>query len=57
MSLHYEPSQVPHAPMTEDSQDLSVEEIMRLMHGWLGKTLFWLLSCTTPAAHTVPRFS
>jgi len=32
------------------------EPIMRLMHGWPGKTLFWLLSRTTPAAHTVPRF-
>ncbi len=56
MPSHYDPSQVPHAPMTEDSQDLSVEEIMRLMHGWPGKTLFWLLSRTTPAARTVPRF-
>ncbi len=28
MPSHYEPSQVPHALMTEDSQDLSVEEIM-----------------------------
>ncbi len=30
--------------------------LIQLMHGWPGKTLFWLLSCTTPAARTVLRF-
>src|SRR6266702_4039461 len=40
----------------QEGQELYLVSLMRLMHGWPGKTLFWLLSRTTPAARTVPRF-
>jgi len=38
------------------STNTRVDALMQLMHGWPGKTLFWLLSHTTLAAHTVPHF-
>ncbi|KAI9449029.1 hypothetical protein BJY52DRAFT_1192920 [Lactarius psammicola] len=42
------------APMTEDSQDLSWERIIRPVHGWPGKVPLWSLSRTAPAARSIP---